>query len=68
MIAHLPLVASIAVLFQGTLAAPTVASSDDPTPSATYVGRENQLRIRVPRIDGPAASATVDGALDEDVW
>jgi hypothetical protein len=39
-----------------------------PTPPATYVGRENQLHVRIPRIDGEAASVVIDGALDEAAW
>ncbi len=31
----------------------------------TYIGRENQLQVRIPRV---AADATVDGALQEPVW
>ena len=34
-------------------------------PASTYIGRENQLNVRIPRI---AANVTVDGALDEPVW
>ncbi|MDQ6872273.1 MAG: carbohydrate binding family 9 domain-containing protein [Gemmatimonadota bacterium] len=33
--------------------------------ATTYVGRENQLHVRIPRI---AADVTVDGVLDEPVW
>ena len=39
-----------------------------PAPRLTYIGRENQLHIRVPRIEGDIATATLDGALDEAVW
>jgi hypothetical protein len=39
-----------------------------PSPATTYVGRENQLHIRIPRIDGAASMAAIDGVLDEPVW
>jgi hypothetical protein len=39
-----------------------------PAPRLTYIGRDNQLHIRVPRIEGDAAKATLDGVLDEAVW
>src|SRR4249919_4392998 len=39
-----------------------------PAPRLTYIGRDNQLHIRVPRIEGDAARTTVDGVLDEAVW
>src|SRR6478672_11570477 len=39
-----------------------------PAPSATYVGREGQLQVRVPRFEREAANATIDGILDEGVW
>jgi len=34
-------------------------------PATTYIGRENQLHVRIPRI---AADATVDGVLNEPAW
>src|SRR5207237_4976413 len=34
-------------------------------PAITYVGRENQLHVRLPRIQ---ADATIDGALNEPDW
>ena len=34
-------------------------------PASTYIGRENQLNVAIPRI---AADVTVDGNLDEPVW
>ena len=34
-------------------------------PALTYIGRENQLNVPIPRI---AADVTVDGNLDEPVW
>src|SRR5438552_8477472 len=37
-------------------------------PPTDYVGRENQLKVRIPRIDGDAANVTIDGKLDEAVW
>jgi hypothetical protein len=33
--------------------------------TTTYIGRENQLNVRIPRIE---ADATIDGVLDEPVW
>src|SRR5215470_10223347 len=39
-----------------------------PLPPATYVGRENQLHVRIPRLETETASATIDGSLDEPVW
>jgi len=39
-----------------------------PVPSATYIGRENQLHVRIPRIGADSATAAVDGVLDEPVW
>src|SRR5437763_17126812 len=37
-------------------------------PPATYVGRDNQLHIRIPRIEGDDARITIDGTLTEPVW
>jgi len=34
-------------------------------PASTYIGRENQLHVKIPRI---AADVTVDGVLNEPVW
>src|SRR3954469_4592625 len=39
-----------------------------PAPSATYVGRENQLQVRIPRIEREAGNVTIDGTLDEAAW
>ena len=39
-----------------------------PAPATTYVGRDNQLHVRIPRIEGDAALVTIDGVLDEPVW
>jgi hypothetical protein len=39
-----------------------------PEPGATFIGRENQLQVRVPRVEASAATAVIDGALDEPVW
>ena len=36
-----------------------------PTAAPTYIGRENQLHVPVPRI---AADVTIDGVLGESVW
>ena len=32
-------------------------STTPPTPAATYIGRENQLQVRIPRVEGEAAVA-----------
>ena len=34
-------------------------------PASTYIGRENQLHVRIPRIE---ADVTVDGVVNEPVW
>ncbi len=39
-----------------------------PNPIVRYIGRENQLHVRIPRLDGDAARVTVDGRLDEPAW
>src|SRR5438552_14930232 len=45
------------------------AAAPAPEPGATYIGRENQLRIRIPRIAPDAGGAPmIDGRLDEPVW
>ncbi|MEO8910195.1 MAG: hypothetical protein ABI408_08210 [Gemmatimonadaceae bacterium] len=36
-----------------------------PPPAITYIGRQNQLHVTIPRV---AASATIDGTLNEPVW
>ena len=43
-------------------------ASGGPTPPATYVGRENQLHVHIPRVETDAATVTIDGLLDEPVW
>ena len=35
------------------------------TPASIHIGRENQLKVPIPRIEG---DVTVDGALNEPVW
>ncbi len=35
---------------------------------AVYSGRDNQLHVTIPGVDTPAATATVDGVLDEAAW
>lgn len=51
------------------IAAPHLHTSDPvPSPDRTYVGRENRLHVRIPRIEGDAATVVVDGALSEAVW
>ena len=39
-----------------------------PRPTATYVGREGQLQIRLPRLEREAANVTIDGSLEEGAW
>ena len=43
-------------------------STTPPTPAATYIGRENQLQVRIPRVEGEVAVAEIDGALTEPAW
>src|ERR1700709_1727717 len=45
-----------------------LAPRSEPAPAGVYVGRENQVRVGIPRMDGEAAHAVIDGRLDEDVW
>src|SRR5689334_23194515 len=45
-----------------------LCSAAGPAPGAIYVGRDNQLQVRVPRIEGEGSSPTIDGTLDEPVW
>lgn len=33
-----------------------------------FVGRNNQLHVRIPRLNEAAATATIDGKLDEPAW
>ena len=40
----------------------------EPAPGATYIGRENQLQVRIPRVEGERRPSTIDGALDEPAW
>ena len=40
----------------------------NPNPFATFIGRENQLQVRVPRVETSAAKITIDGILDEPAW
>ncbi|HEY5086106.1 MAG TPA: DUF5916 domain-containing protein [Gemmatimonadaceae bacterium] len=52
------------------LATPTPATSPSPSPSPapapiTYNGREHQIRVSPPRLDG---DVTIDGKLDEPQW
>ncbi len=45
-----------------------LCSATNPAPGATYIGRENQLQVRIPRVEGELAAATIDGTLNEPVW
>src|ERR1700733_3602176 len=38
-----------------------------PPPAGTYIGRDNQLHVRIPRIAADTGVA-IDGALDEPIW
>src|SRR5262245_12887522 len=38
------------------------------SPFTTFVGRENQLQVRLPRVESTAAKTTIDGLLDEPEW
>jgi len=40
----------------------------EPSAAPPYIGRDNQLQVRIPRIAGDSAATTVDGKLDEPVW
>jgi hypothetical protein len=48
--------------------AAVVAAAPPARPNATFNGRENQLHVRVPRVDSAAVNAVIDGRLDEPVW
>ncbi|MEP6491186.1 MAG: DUF5916 domain-containing protein [bacterium] len=39
-----------------------------PTAAPPYNGRDNQLQIRIPRLEGDSARTVVDGVLDEPAW
>jgi hypothetical protein len=39
----------------------------EPKPLGTYVGRENQIHVHIPRVE-TEASVRIDGSLDEPVW
>src|SRR5437899_231635 len=45
-----------------------LSHAPNPEPRATYIGRDNQLHVRVPRIAAEATTVTVDGVLDESPW
>jgi hypothetical protein len=40
----------------------------EPVPAGVYVGRENQVQVRIPRIEGDASRPVIDGTLDAPVW
>jgi len=52
----------------GCLTLCVAAALGVPAPSTTYVGREGQLQVRLPRLEREAANATIDGVLDEGAW
>src|SRR3569832_1319261 len=37
-------------------------------PATTYIGRENQLHVRPPRLEGDAANVVIDFNLNEPAW
>jgi hypothetical protein len=37
-------------------------------PPTEYVGRANQLKVQIPRVEGDAANVEIDGSLAESVW
>jgi hypothetical protein len=39
----------------------------EPNPLATYVGRDNQIHVHIPRVE-TETSVRIDGSLDEPVW
>src|ERR1043166_5435445 len=51
-----------------TVSTPLCAPLHGPSPSRIYVGRENQLQVHIPRIEGAGVATTIDGRLDEAVW
>src|SRR5438552_3053297 len=46
----------------------SLATTPPRFPAAVYVGRENQLHVRIPRLTATAAGVSIDGALDEPAW
>ena len=40
----------------------------NPAPAGVFVGRDNQLRVQIPRVTGDAAVVAIDGTLNEAVW
>src|SRR3954463_6834172 len=44
------------------------ASRRLPAAGAPFVGRDHELRVTVPRVDGEGASIAIDGELSEAVW
>ncbi len=43
------------------------AARPEPAPGATYIGRENQLHVRLPRLEVDA-EPVIDGHLDDAAW
>ncbi|HXT17257.1 MAG TPA: DUF5916 domain-containing protein [Gemmatimonadaceae bacterium] len=39
-----------------------------PSPDATFVGRANELHVRIPRVSADSANVVIDGDLSEPVW
>ena len=56
------ILATTAAAFLSLLATPLQTT---PVPATTYNGREHQLRVAPPRLDG---DVTMDGKLDEPQW
>jgi hypothetical protein len=40
----------------------------DPVPAGVFVGRDNQVQVGIPRIDGDLSRPRIDGNLDDPVW
>src|SRR5215208_2584315 len=60
--------ACIAACLAALVHAPAPRFAPAPGPAATYIGRDNQLHVRIPRVGGDSATAVIDGALDESLW
>ncbi|MEP6491187.1 MAG: DUF5916 domain-containing protein [bacterium] len=57
-----------ASLFGPPARSPHTVYRVEPAPRIVYNGRNNQLHVRIPRVDGDAAVEVVDGRLDEAAW
>jgi hypothetical protein len=52
----------------GIALATALCLPSDPVPVSTYIGRDSQLHIRIPRIVGDSSRTAIDGMLDEPAW